>query len=90
MSNDASNVYIKHQAFLAGVALLVLSLMALFFLTISWMAGGDAFMATMYGKETMAVLLAVSGSGAVLMLAFRDKSAALAPVALHRGGSAPA
>lgn len=90
MSNAASKVYLKHQVFLAGVALLVLSLLALFFLVVSWQAGGDAFMATLYGKETMVALLAVSGIGIMLMLACRDKTAETAPAALCNEGSAPA
>jgi|GEM_PF-6812094 len=77
MSNTMDNDYARSQVFLAGVAFLCLSLMALFFLGVSWAAGGDAFLATIFGKETMAMLLAGATLGGGLMLAFRDKSASV-------------
>ncbi len=71
MSRDA-NRYLKDQLFLAGVAFLTLSLMSLFFLSLAWLAGGDAYMASIYGKESMAALLAVAAVGGAMMAIFRD------------------
>jgi EamA domain-containing membrane protein RarD len=67
-----SNRYFKDQMFLAGVALSVLSLMALFFLVVSWLAGGDTFMATINGKPTMVALLASTVIGGVAMAIFKE------------------
>lgn len=82
--------YAHHQVFLAGVALAVLSLMALLFLIVSWIVGGDAFMATLYGKETMTALLIGMGAGISLALVYREKSAAAnaAPLPLRGNRSA--
>lgn len=71
-----STRYAKDQLFLAGVAFLTLSLMALFFLVASWLVGGDAFMASIYGKENMVALLAGAGLGALLMAVYREREPA--------------
>lgn len=90
MQNDAKNAYAKHQVFLAGTALVVLGLMALFFLGLSWMVGGEAFIESLYGKETMVVLLAGVGVGGLLMLTCRDKSSSAGGSAMRTSGSATA
>lgn len=66
--------YVKNQLFLAGVALMVLGGMAAFFLLFSWALGGDAFMNSLYGKETLAVLVAGMVAGLVMALTCRDRS----------------
>lgn len=75
MSNVANDVQLKDQFFLMGIGLATSSLMALFFLGISWVIGGDAFFESLYGKQTMLALLISTGAGTALALALRDKPA---------------
>lgn len=74
MSTNSNAIYIRDHLFLTGVSMVGLSLMALFFLGISWVLGGDAFINSLYGKEIMAVLLGAVGVGAVMIQIFRDKA----------------
>lgn len=70
----AGSNYVRDQLFLAGVALMVLGGMAAFFLLFSWALGGDAFMNSLYGKETLVALVAGMAVGLVMALSFRDRS----------------
>jgi hypothetical protein len=66
--------YVRDQLFLVGVALMVLGGMAMFFLLFSWALGGNAFMDTLYGKETVAVLAAGIGIGLLMAFSCRERS----------------
>lgn len=66
--------YVRDQLFLAGVALMVLGGMAMSFLLFSWALGGDVFMDTLYGKETLVVLAAGMGVGLLMALSFRERT----------------
>lgn len=70
--------YARDQLFLAGVALVVLGGMSMFFLLFSWALGGNAFMDTLYGKETVTVLAAGIGIGVLMAFSFRERSGSAA------------
>ncbi|MEW6163682.1 MAG: hypothetical protein AB1642_01325 [Pseudomonadota bacterium] len=78
MTTGATQSYLKNQLFLAGTALVVIGMMAIFFLALSWAVGGDAFMDTLNGKMMLAMLGAGVGLGAGLMLTFRERAAGTA------------
>jgi hypothetical protein len=71
MTTAASNDFVKNHLFLAGMALIVNCLMAMLFLGVAWFFGGDRFMDSLYGKETLAILAVAVAVGAGLALAFR-------------------
>lgn len=71
MMTSASNDFVKNHLFLAGMALVVNCLIAMFFLGVSWFFGGDNFMNSLYGKETLAALAVAVVAGAVLALTCR-------------------
>lgn len=73
MLNGTNNVRLKDQFFLLSIGLAVISLMALFFLGISWGLGGDVFFDGLSGKQTMIALLITTAVGTMLALALRDK-----------------
>jgi hypothetical protein len=73
MATMANDNYRRNQLFLAGMALIVLGGMAMFFLSVSWFFGGGTFMDTLYGKETLAVLAAGIVAGFAMVLAFRER-----------------
>lgn len=75
MSNDGRNTYAEDQLLVVSVGLVFVSLIAFFFLVVSWAIGGDAFMATMYGKESMVLSLLGTGAGIALAAKFREKPA---------------
>ena len=56
------------QSRLIGFGLLATCPMAAFFLSLSWLAGGNAFMETLYGHEALALALAGTLYGIVLTL----------------------
>lgn len=89
MSNGTNDVRLKDQFFLLSIGLVVISLMALFFLGISWGLGGDVFFAGLSGKQTMLVLLITTAVGTMLALALRDKPVKTEQMAaLHTHSSA--
>lgn len=71
MMTSASNDFVKNHLFLAGMALVVNCLIAMFFLGVSWFFGGDNFMNSLYGKETLVALAVAVVAGAVLALTCR-------------------
>lgn len=71
MSISTSDDFVKNHLFLAGMALVVNCLMAMSFLGVAWFFGGEAFMDSLYGKQTLAVLAAAIAAGAVLAFACR-------------------
>jgi len=73
MTTATNDNYARNQLFLAGMALIVLGGMALFFLSVSWFFGGGTFMDTIYGKETFAVLAAGIVAGFAMTLMFRER-----------------
>jgi hypothetical protein len=71
MTTSASNDFVKNHLFLFGMALVVNCLLAMFFLGVSWFVGGETFINTLYGKETLVILGTAVVVGVVMALAFR-------------------
>lgn len=71
MITPASNDFAKNHLFLVGMALVVNCLIAMFFLSVSWFFGGDNFMNSLYGKETLTALAVAVVAGAILALTCR-------------------
>jgi hypothetical protein len=75
MSNHGRNTYAEDQLLVVSVGLVSVSLIAFFFLVVSWVIGGDAYMTTIYGKESMVLSLLGTGVGVALAANFREKPA---------------
>jgi hypothetical protein len=71
MPASASNDFVKNHLFLAGMALVVNCLLAMFFLGVSWFVGGETFINSLYGKETLVILAVAVVVGAAMALVFR-------------------
>lgn len=74
MMNELPTTATRRHRWLTGLGLLSAGSISAFFLMLSWLAGGDPFMRTLYGHEALVVAIAAALLGGMLALGNRELS----------------